>query len=51
MMRAEALALSGRASEARTVRLDSLAWGRYGFGREAAVEERLTEIASLAPAI
>ena len=51
MMRAEALALSGRASEARSVRLDSLAWGRYGFGREAAVEERLTEIASLAPAI
>ncbi|MEM6374983.1 MAG: DUF2927 domain-containing protein [Pseudomonadota bacterium] len=32
LLRAEALDLSGRASEAQAVRLDSLGWARYGFG-------------------
>lgn len=49
MIRAEALEGLGRASEARQVRLDSLAWGRYGFGTNAAVGARLTEVAALAP--
>ncbi|MFC2979835.1 DUF2927 domain-containing protein [Roseicyclus marinus] len=49
MIRAEALDALGRASEARQVRLDSLAWGRYGFGNSAAVGARLTEVAALAP--
>jgi len=49
MIRAEALDALGRSSEARQVRLDSLAWGRYGFGTTAAVGARLTEVASLAP--
>lgn len=49
MIRAEALDATGRASEARQVRLDSLAWGRYGFGTNAAVGARLTEVAALAP--
>ncbi|WP_425450622.1 DUF2927 domain-containing protein [Roseicyclus mahoneyensis] len=49
MIRAEALDAMGRASEARQVRLDSLAWGRYGFGNTAAVGARLTEVAALAP--
>ncbi len=49
MIRAEALEDAGRASEARTVRLDSLAWGRYGFGGQAAVGARLTEVAALSP--
>lgn len=49
MIRAEALDDVGRASEARTVRLDSLAWGRYGFGSNAAVGARLTEVAALSP--
>ncbi|ABD55601.1 DUF2927 domain-containing protein [Jannaschia sp. CCS1] len=49
MIRAEALDDAGRASEARSVRLDSLAWGRYGFGSNAAVGARLTEVAALSP--
>lgn len=49
MIRAEALDDTGRASEARIVRLDSLAWGRYGFGSNAAVGARLTEVAALSP--
>ncbi|WP_224815236.1 DUF2927 domain-containing protein [Hasllibacter sp. MH4015] len=49
MIRAEALEDTGRASEARSVRLDSLAWGRYGFGSNAAVGARLTEVAALSP--
>jgi hypothetical protein len=49
MIRAEALDGMGRSSEARQVRLDSLAWGRYGFGNTAAVGARLTEVAALAP--
>jgi hypothetical protein len=49
MIRAEALDTLGRASEARQVRLDSLAWGRYGFGNSAVVGARLREVAALAP--
>ncbi len=49
MIRAEALDDLGRASEARSVRLDSLGWGRYGFGANAAVGARLTEVAALSP--
>jgi hypothetical protein len=49
MIRAEALEALGRSSEARQVRLDSLAWGRYGFGTSAAVGARLTEVAALSP--
>ncbi|MGR3711392.1 MAG: DUF2927 domain-containing protein [Alterinioella nitratireducens] len=49
MLRAEALELQGRPSEAATVRLDSLGWARYGFGADQAVRERLTEVAALPP--
>jgi hypothetical protein len=49
MIRAEALDDAGRPSEARSVRLDSLAWGRYGFGGQSAVGARLTEVAALSP--
>jgi hypothetical protein len=48
MIRAEALDALGRTSEARSLRLDSLGWGRYGFGSNAAVGARLTEVAALA---
>jgi hypothetical protein len=50
MLRAEALELSGRATEGRTVRLDSLGWARYGFGSDWAVRAKLREIGSLSPA-
>ncbi|MFT6451993.1 MAG: hypothetical protein ACJA06_001481 [Halocynthiibacter sp.] len=50
MVKAEALELLGRASEARAVRLDSLGWARYGFGSDRDVRTRLNEIAALSPA-
>jgi hypothetical protein len=49
MVRAEALEDLGRTAEAGAVRLDSLGWGRYGFGSNAAVGARLSEVASLSP--
>lgn len=49
MLRAEALELTGRSSEARIVRLDSLGWARYGFGADWAVRAKLREIGSLNP--
>jgi len=49
MIKAEALDLVGRASEARSVRLDSLGWARYGFGTDKAVRHRLAEITALRP--
>ncbi|MGP6085368.1 DUF2927 domain-containing protein [Antarctobacter jejuensis] len=49
MLRAEALELSGRVTEGRDVRLDSLGWARYGFGSEWAVRAKLREIGSLNP--
>ncbi len=49
MIRAQALQDTGQTSEASRVRLDSLAWGRYGFGSSAAVGARLTEVAALSP--
>ncbi len=47
MIKAEALDLLGRSTEAQLVRLDSLGWARYGFGSEADVVARLSEIAAI----
>ena len=49
LLRAEALDLQGRSAEARTVRLDSLGWARYGFGPDWAVRAKLREISALNP--
>lgn len=49
MVRAEALDLTGRRSEAAVVRLDSLGWARYGFGSDDEVRARLLNIAALSP--
>jgi hypothetical protein len=49
MFKAEALEMTGRVTEARVVRMDSLGWARYGFGADANVRARLSEIASLNP--
>ncbi|MCI2398231.1 DUF2927 domain-containing protein [Aliiroseovarius subalbicans] len=49
MIKAEALELAGRGTEAQLVRLDSLGWARYGFGSDAQVGERLREIAAISP--
>jgi hypothetical protein len=50
MIKAEALEFQGRPTEAGIVRLDSLGWGRYGFGAEPNVRARLSEIKALVPA-
>lgn len=50
MIKAEALALTGRRAEAAIVRLDSLGWARYGIGDDRDVRSRLTEISALSPA-
>ena len=49
MIKAEALDLAGRPTEAQLVRLDSLGWARYGFGSDAQVGQRLREIAAISP--
>ncbi|MEM9320836.1 MAG: DUF2927 domain-containing protein [Pseudomonadota bacterium] len=47
MIQAEALTLTGRTSEAQSVRIDSLRWARYGFGDSDTVAARMAEIAAL----
>lgn len=47
MIKAEALEQQGRRDLAQAVRADSLGWARYGFGSEAAVRRRVSEIAAL----
>ena len=49
MLEAEALDRAGFGAQADTVRLDTLAHARYGFGSEQAVEARLMQIATLSP--
>lgn len=49
LLKAEALDLMGQTDEARSVRLDSLGWARYGFGSDAAVKAKMREISDLSP--
>ncbi len=49
LLKAEALALTGREDQARAVKLDSLGWARYGFGSDQAVRDKMREITSLSP--
>lgn len=49
LLQAEALELKGASADARSVRLDSMGWARYGFGSEKAVQARIREIAALSP--
>ncbi len=48
MIKAEALEMQHRSGEATLVRLDSLGWARYGFGSEAQVAARMSEIRAIA---
>lgn len=47
LLKAEAHENLGQLAEARALRLDSLGWARYGFGSEAQVRARMSEISSL----
>ena len=49
MFKSEALNALGHIGQSESVRLDSLAWARYGFGSERNVRARLQEIAALDP--
>lgn len=50
MVEAEALAATGQIAQARQARVDSLAWGRYGFGTTAQMMgAHLAETAALTP--
>lgn len=49
LLKAEALELLGRPDQARSVRLDSLGWARYGFGSDWAVKQKMREISALNP--
>jgi len=49
LLRSEALELENRHAEARSVRLDSIGWARYGFGPDWAVRAKVREIAALNP--
>lgn len=48
LVKAEALELLGREREAAAVRIDSQGWARYGFGSEAQIRARASEISALA---
>lgn len=45
LLKSEALNQAGRPVEARSVRLDSLGWARYGFGSETVVRSLMQEVA------
>lgn len=49
MLKAQALDVLNKPSQASIVRLDSLAWARYGMGSKAEISRRLSEIAALPP--
>lgn len=49
MLQAEALEVENRVAEARSVRLDSLGWARYGYGADWAVQAKLREVGALNP--
>lgn len=49
MLKAQALDQLNKSQEADIVRLDSLAWARYGMGSTAEIRTRLREIAALPP--
>ncbi|MEM1427977.1 MAG: DUF2927 domain-containing protein [Pseudomonadota bacterium] len=47
LIQSEALELAGRDGEAARVKEEALGWARYGFGSDAVVRARASEIASL----
>ncbi|MDX1743542.1 MAG: DUF2927 domain-containing protein [Ruegeria sp.] len=45
LLKSEALNQAGRTAQARSVRLDSLGWARYGFGSETVVRSLMQNVA------
>lgn len=49
LLKAEALQLQDRPTEADRVQREALAWGRYGFGDPGTIRERASEILAISP--
>lgn len=49
LIKAEALAILERPGESVTAQNDALAWARYGFGNEADIRARISEIRAISP--
>lgn len=49
LLKSEALNQAGRTAQARSVRLDSLGWARYGFGSETVVRSLMQDVAEGPP--
>ena len=49
LVKSEALATLGNATEAASVQADALAWARYGFGSETEIRARVAEIKAISP--
>lgn len=49
LVKAEALEILGQKPQAAQVQKEALAWARYGYGREAVIRERVSEILSISP--
>ncbi|NNJ67233.1 MAG: DUF2927 domain-containing protein [Boseongicola sp.] len=49
LIKAEALAVLDRPSDSATAQNDALAWARYGFGKEADIRARVSEIRAISP--
>ncbi|NND17014.1 MAG: DUF2927 domain-containing protein [Silicimonas sp.] len=49
MVKAEALELMNRPGEARRIQNEALAWARYGYGSDAEVRDRVSEILAISP--
>jgi hypothetical protein len=51
LLRAEALEITGRVSEAQAVRNEGKAWALYGYGSAADVRRHVAEVAALRPGV
>ncbi len=49
LIKSEALNVLGRLTEAKATQTDALAWARYGFGNEADIRARVSEIRAISP--
>lgn len=49
LVKAEGLEIMGKAKQAQRVQKEALAWARYGYGSEAVIRERVSEILSISP--
>lgn len=49
LVKAEGLEIMGKKSQAANAQKEALGWARYGYGKEAVIRERVSEILSISP--